>query len=101
MHGAGLGLAWNRYGLSCIYIFNPVSMEWRESGNLPNIGLVSYPRLLLWANNVILVEEDSSRIWVRDEEHEEWLLSDVSIGFFVSSSENLALVSDSWRKGCL
>ena len=84
---------------SSVDIFNPVSLEWRESGNLSNI-YPDTPGLLLWKEEVILFEYESDRIWEREDDLG-WRLMDVSMGAtFYGDEENAVLVPDSWKNAC-
>ena len=83
---------------SSVHIFNPVTLEWRESGDLPSETL--YPGLLLWKDKVILMEHGTTRIWEMEED-QGWRLMDVTMGAsFNGYSDNAVLVPDSWRAGC-
>ena len=89
------------YGISSVQIFNPVTMEWRESGNLPSEINTDAPGLLLWNDKVILLDAESDRIWLMEED-QGWRLMDVTMGaeFVGGYFDNAVLVSDSWRAGC-
>jgi len=81
-------------------IFNPVSLEWRESGNLTSNIYPHTPGLLLWKEVVILIEYESDRIWEREDDLG-WRLMDVSMGAtFYADEENAVLVPDSWKNAC-
>ena len=84
-----------------VNIFNPVSLEWRESGNLPSeIATSLPPGLWLWNGTVLLFEGETDRIWKREED-QGWQLMDVTMGGnFYAVWGNAVLVPDTWRNNC-
>ena len=87
-------------GVSSVQIFNPVTMEWRENGDLSSKIETRYPGLLLWKKKVILVERYTDSIWMMTE-GQEWQLMDVTMGAeFDASSDNAVLVSERWTELC-
>ena len=53
-----------------VHTFNPVSLEWRESGRVPE-GMAwetEFPKLLQWKDSLILIETYYGRIWEREGE---------------------------------
>ena len=83
-----------------VNIFNPVSLEWRESGNLPSEIATSLPGLRLWNGTVLLFEGETDRIWKREED-QGWQLMDVTMGGnFYAVWGNAVLVPDTWRNNC-
>ena len=83
-----------------VQIFNPVSLEWRESGNIPAEMSAYYQKLLLWNDRMILIERYTDRIWEM-EENQEWRLLDVAMGStFDGVYDQAFIVPDSWRNGC-
>lgn len=86
--------------VSSVNIFNPVSLEWRKSGNLPDMEYIYQPSLMLWNNKVLLIESNTDNIWERQEDGE-WRLLDASMGAgFLGGYDNAVIVPDLWRKGC-
>ena len=93
-------VAGGKGGESSVHTFNPLSMEWRESGELPSVAWTLVPSLLLWNDKIIFMEYETDNIWVREED-QGWRLMDASMGaIFSSSYDNAVIVPDSWREGC-
>ena len=88
------------YEVSSVHIFNPVSLEWRESGYLSSDIEKYQPHLMLRVDKIILVEHGTDFIW--EKENEGWRLTNFSMGStFQGDWDNAVMVPDSWRKGCL
>ena len=93
--------------LSSVHTFNPVSLEWRESGDLPSeVETPLYPSLLTINDKVILMDygaefvDGPGHVWEREED-QGWRLLDVSMGAsFQDDFDNAVAVPGSWRKGC-
>ena len=109
-HGCGLNadgevvIAGGFYGnnyVNSVHTFNPVSLEWRESGNVPAEMFVPvFPSLLLWKDTVILIESDTGRIWEKEGE-QGWRLLEVMVDDnFNGYDHNAVIVPDSWRDMC-
>ena len=54
-------------GISSVYIYNLMSNTWSRAGDLPaEMNLHFYPMMFLWNNHPILLEPNSSKIWILD-----------------------------------
>jgi len=84
------------------HIFNPVTLEWRENGDIPTEATHGEgPRLLLWNSKVLMVKKYSDLIWEMTADGG-WQVMDVTLGpaTFTGGWENGIIVPDSWRNGC-
>ena len=87
-------------GESSVHTFNPFTMEWRESVNLPSDVNTWKPILLSWRGNVILIESGSDTIWLMEED-QGWKLMNASMGTsYDGYYDNAVVVLDSLRAGC-
>ena len=95
-------IAGGKGGGSSVHVFNPVSLEWREIGNLPAEMEIWYPSLLLWNDKIILMETGSDHIWLMEED-QGWRLMDITMGptYYYGAYDNAVLVPDLWRMGCI
>ena len=53
--------------ISSVYIYNLINNTWRRVGDLPaGWSYYSFPVMFLWNKHPILLERDSSNIWILD-----------------------------------
>lgn len=99
---AGEVLVAGGQGESSVEIFNPVTLEWRERGNLPSeIYYAKYPGLLLWNDTVIFVETDTANIWAMREEDQGWQLMNATMGAsFRGDYDTAVVLPESWSQRC-